>query len=271
MPDLQPSVVRLPDTELHYVEIGAGPPVLLVHGGFADYRLWWRLAGALSKKHRVVAYSRRGYFPNSWSEFTGPRFVGHSSDLLLLTAELFDGPFHLVGESLGASVSLRFAVDHPDLVRTLSVDEPPIPGFLAPKSQSRKELEGAIGAALRHYRDARPALGAEAIIDFLEGSAGAYASLPDEVKQVILANSRATFMDIAGGLDAVQTGECEAMKTPALLLKSDGGHPALKLVVDGLHRALPVSLSKVVQGTSHGTIVDSEAYSKQVLGFIGRY
>ena len=267
MADLQPSVVRLPDTDLHYVELGAGPPVLLVHGGFADYRLWWKLAGALSRDHRVVTYSRRGYFPNAWSEFEGPRVAGHSADLLLLASELFDGPFHLVGESLGASVSVRFAIDHPSQVRSLSIDEPPLPGLLPPGSRIRRELEGAISAAMKHYSDAQPTLAAEAIIDFLEGSAGVYASLPEGVKQMILANSRATLLDV-GGMDAVEVGECEALKAPVLLLKSDGGHPALKLVVDELHRALPASSLKEIPGTSHGTIVDSEGYSDEVLDFI---
>lgn len=37
---LVPHAVQLDGVELHYVEQGAGPPVVLVHGSLADYTYW---------------------------------------------------------------------------------------------------------------------------------------------------------------------------------------------------------------------------------------
>src|SRR6185436_15433353 len=54
-------------TELAYVETGRGAPVILVHGGLQDYRLWRRHLDVLGQRYRVIAYSRRNHFPNEVS------------------------------------------------------------------------------------------------------------------------------------------------------------------------------------------------------------
>src|SRR5882762_740528 len=48
-----------------YVDLGSGPPVILVHGSMSDYREWSPQMEALAKHHRVIAYSRRYHWPNS--------------------------------------------------------------------------------------------------------------------------------------------------------------------------------------------------------------
>ena len=52
-------------TKLAYVEAGRGGPVLLVHGALSDYRYWEpQLAGGPDGV-RVIAYSRRDFYPNA--------------------------------------------------------------------------------------------------------------------------------------------------------------------------------------------------------------
>ena len=50
--------------EVSYVESGRGDPVVLVHGGLQDYRLWKDHIAAFAKHYRVIAYSGRNHFPN---------------------------------------------------------------------------------------------------------------------------------------------------------------------------------------------------------------
>src|SRR6266480_6986335 len=57
--------VQGPDVTLHYVSVGRGQPVVMVHGGLEDYRAWTaQLAPLASSHYRAVAYSRRYNFPN---------------------------------------------------------------------------------------------------------------------------------------------------------------------------------------------------------------
>jgi hypothetical protein len=91
-------------TELAYVETGKGDPVIFVHGGLQDYRMW---AGHLSKfsdRYRVIAYSRRNNFPNDVSTdgMSGGAADAHGEDLVALVRALGLQKVRVVGHSSGA-------------------------------------------------------------------------------------------------------------------------------------------------------------------------
>src|SRR5215203_1090035 len=54
-------------TELAYVEAGKGEPVIFVHGGLQDYRMWAAHLPKFAGRYRAIAYSRRNHFPNDVS------------------------------------------------------------------------------------------------------------------------------------------------------------------------------------------------------------
>ena len=65
-----------------YQDRGAGPPLVLVHGSFCDYRIWPDQLEPFSKKHRVLSVSLRHYFPELWdgvgNDFS---FAQHAEDV----------------------------------------------------------------------------------------------------------------------------------------------------------------------------------------------
>ena len=52
-------------TELAYIEQGRGQPVVLVHGGFGDYRDWELQMPAFATRFRTIAVSCRGAWPGT--------------------------------------------------------------------------------------------------------------------------------------------------------------------------------------------------------------
>src|ERR1700754_3430865 len=54
-------------TELTYVEAAQGEPVIFVHGGLQDYRMWAEHLPKFAGRYRAIAYSRRNHFPNDVS------------------------------------------------------------------------------------------------------------------------------------------------------------------------------------------------------------
>ena len=53
--------------ELAYVEQGQGEPVIFVHGGLQDYRMWSEQLPKFATHYRAIAYSRRNSYPNAVS------------------------------------------------------------------------------------------------------------------------------------------------------------------------------------------------------------
>src|SRR5262245_2805333 len=112
--------------ELHYVERGKGVPVLFVHGTLGDYSVWDGQLGSFAETYRAVAYSRRYNYPNTNRLRPKHSAVVEAEDLAALLKKLNLGKVHVVGHSYGAYTALFLAVKHPDLVRTLTLAEPPV-------------------------------------------------------------------------------------------------------------------------------------------------
>jgi pimeloyl-ACP methyl ester carboxylesterase len=123
---------ELKGTQLAYVEAGRGAPVVLVHGGLQDYRLWQAHLAAFAERYHPIAYSRRNHFPNAVSADGVSDAMGdvHGDDLAGLIEGLGVGRVHVVAHSGGALAALFFASRHPELIRTLSVNEPPATALL---------------------------------------------------------------------------------------------------------------------------------------------
>lgn len=96
---------------------GEGTPVVLVHAGIADARMWDPLLPSLSEDHRVIRYDLRGYGRTALpaGDFS------HVDDLAAVITALADGPVHLVGASMGGRVALDLALDRPESVRSLAL------------------------------------------------------------------------------------------------------------------------------------------------------
>jgi 2-hydroxy-6-oxonona-2,4-dienedioate hydrolase len=109
-----------------FYDVGAGEPMVLVHGsgfgGTASANTWSLNLAGLSQKFRVVAPDKLASGmtdnPKSDEDLTIRGEVRHLHDFVR-TLKL--GPIHLVGQSRGGGVALLFAVEYPELVKTLVI------------------------------------------------------------------------------------------------------------------------------------------------------
>ncbi|MFF4212032.1 alpha/beta fold hydrolase [Streptomyces sp. NPDC001796] len=110
---------------LSYVVAGDGPPVVLVHAGVADHRMWDAVVPDLAKGHTVIRYDLRGFGRSAPP--AGP--FSETDDLRRLLDHLGYERVRLVGASWGGRVALDFALTHPARVRSLAVLAPPWRGY----------------------------------------------------------------------------------------------------------------------------------------------
>ena len=124
------NVVEVNGVKLHVEEDGTGPTVILVHGIPTDYRAWRPQVDELSKRYRTISYSRRCAFPNQYDEYAKSTIENNTADLEGLIAGTVGGPVSLVGHSYGGPIVALYARRNPELVRSLVLIEPYLPGIL---------------------------------------------------------------------------------------------------------------------------------------------
>lgn len=103
--------------------------MLLIHGGgLADWFTPLAAEPAL-RHHRMIRMVRAGY--DGAPAPHGLTVGDHSDHAAALLRDLDAAPAHVVAHSSGCAVALQLALDHPGLVRTLSLCEPPLIDALA--------------------------------------------------------------------------------------------------------------------------------------------
>ncbi|KJR10349.1 alpha/beta fold hydrolase [Gordonia sihwensis] len=104
-----------------------GPPVVLVHGMGGDHTTWHSTVRTLRATCRAtVAVDLRGHGRSGRA--ADYRLDDFAADLGRVVDELRLVRLDLVGHSLGAHTALRYAMDRPDRVRRLVLEEiPPMP------------------------------------------------------------------------------------------------------------------------------------------------
>jgi pimeloyl-ACP methyl ester carboxylesterase len=249
-PDLKKVTVS-DGVELHYVEKGKGVPVVFVHGGFADYSLWEDQLGPFAEKYRAIAYSRRYNYPNTNKLQPNYSPLVDAEDLAALIKKLDLGKVHVVGSSLGGRVALFFAVKHPELVRSLVLQELPIQFSGDPPDESREQVRKAQRAALEQGKREEVI---QRILDTLSGGKAKFDKIPENIQKVLLRN----FREIEASLrsDVVPEIDRDAVRkitAPTLLLSGEKSLPLWKPFEKELMRLLPEKNRQqvVISGADH--------------------
>src|SRR4029077_19086987 len=108
------------DIEVAWFEVGRGDVLVLVHGLGDDHRAWRRALPDLALRHGVVLYDLRGHGQTSLGEPDGTlRQLG--DDLVGLMDAVGVDRAAVAGFSLGGTIAMRAAIDHPDRISRLAL------------------------------------------------------------------------------------------------------------------------------------------------------
>jgi pimeloyl-ACP methyl ester carboxylesterase len=109
---------------IHYERKGAGMPVIFLHAGVADSRMWEPQMRAFASQFECIAPDMRGFGKSTLpSEPWSP-----VADLLELIDHLHLKPVHLVGCSMGGGVAIDFAIEHGERISKLVLVGPGVGG-----------------------------------------------------------------------------------------------------------------------------------------------
>ena len=129
---------------LHYVEKGAGPLVVLLHGFPESWWTWRYQLGPLADAgFRAVAVDLRGY---NLSERKGPYDIDTlANDVRALIEHLNEARAFVIGHDWGGGLAWHFAATHPDSCRAVAVLNAPHP------APFQKQLRSNVRQILRSW------------------------------------------------------------------------------------------------------------------------
>jgi non-heme chloroperoxidase len=248
--------VRVNGVELHYLDKGSGIPVVLIHGGLGDYREWNPQMERISSHYRVIAYSRRYNYPNNNAEIPDHSAIVEARDLAALLDALKLERVHIVGYSYGALTALFFATEHPKRVRSLTMAEPPILGWLSEISGGQTELDKFIQTmwkpAGEAFRRDDPEAALRITCDYFSGI-GSYDQLPTGFRQSLMDNIR-EWKALTTSRDAFPMLSRDAvvsLKLPILLITGEKTLAPLRMINDALNHLLRNAKQVTVPGATH--------------------
>lgn len=102
-------------TKLYYEMMGEGHPLVLIHGGLLDCRMWEGQFKKFAEYYKVIRYDIRGYGKSALPKGK----YSHVKDLSGLLKFLVIEKAHIIGLSLGGTIAIDFALDYPGQVSSL--------------------------------------------------------------------------------------------------------------------------------------------------------
>ncbi len=159
-----PTVMLQDNLEMYYDDDDYTDPwrtpetIVLHHGNAKNGRLWYAWVPLLGRQYRVIRLDARGFGRSTvppagydWS------LSGFANDLLGLLDHLELDKVHLIGETVGGTVALQFAWEHPERLHTVTTCTSPYKFVGAPQYLENYNLikEQGIEEWIRRSADRR--------------------------------------------------------------------------------------------------------------------
>ena len=252
----------------------SGPPVVFVHGSLSDYRSWRGQENAFSQAFRVLVYSRRYHRPNPQVADTNQAYSPkvHSEDLAALLLTLDIAPAHIVGSSYGAYIALALAREHPTLVRSLVLAEPPIVSLLttseAGDAERRSFFLNVLDLARRAFARGDSVAAVRGFYDGVNGR-GQFDNLPAATRADLLAYSFEMRQELLANREQyyppVSCAELGRVTTPVLLVRGAQSPRLFQIISDELERCMQNESTAVIPGAGHPPHLANPVYYNQTV------
>jgi 3-oxoadipate enol-lactonase len=234
---------------IHYRRSGFGFPVVFLHAGVADSRMWEPQAAGLARDFDVIAPDRRGYGdselrPGPWSPV---------ADVLALmdALGLRDSP-HIVGCSIGGMLAIDFALEHPERVSKLVLVGSGVSGLQE-------------DAKYRHlYAEVMAAEDAHDMVALNEAEARLWLLGPGRPRRHVDKRIRDLFLDMNGRallsdfdsspeqkLDPPAVGRLSEIAAPTLVVVGDADMPPVHEAADVLVSQIRGARKVVINDAAH--------------------
>jgi pimeloyl-ACP methyl ester carboxylesterase len=250
----------LPDTKLWYWDTGGdGVPVIFMHAGTQSASGWGYQQPVFAKAgHRVIAYSRRGYYKSDLGDKANPGIA--SEDLHHLIDLLKLDKVHLIALAHGGYFALDYALEHPDKVRSLTI----VSSMMGVQDADYRALHARI----------RPKIFTDLPHDFQELGPSYRAGDPEGTAawNKLVKEARPGGRVMPKFAHEITWAKLETIKTPTLLMTGDADlyTPPSVLRLQASH--MPHAEVSIIAEAAHcANWEQPEVFNKTVLAFLAKH
>jgi pimeloyl-ACP methyl ester carboxylesterase len=255
---------------LYYEVAGNGPPLVLVHAGVADLRMWDAQVPAFAEQYRVIRYDERFAGRSRTREVPFSR----RKDLIDLLDDLEAERISLVGCSRGGQLAIDFTLEYPDRVDALIAVAPGISGYVTEPSETEKPIweEGDRLETAQDW-DALVDLEIRAWVDGIgQQSDRVDPAIRERVREMDLPNYVDHPENLAGlskQLDPPAVARLREIRVPTLAIVGDLDASGVRAAVDTIEREVPGARKVVIPGTAHMLNMERpDEFNRAVLEFL---
>ena len=243
---------------LHYVKVGQGPAVVLLHFlGVFSYQ-WRYVIDLLKDRFTCVAFDARGF---GYSSHNGPWTAGNiAQDTNAVMEALKIERAHVVGYSKGGPVALTFNAQWPQKVQSLAL----IDTFA--KNHTHSEARIAETERCFRYMSLREYARQYAATRLLPTtSQAAY----DELVSAICLARKSAYLEVMRGILIPDfTEHCSKVKVPTLVMCGQHDKTTPHEFSSDLTRLISGAVEKIVPGGHLGLLDNPETFVKPLIAFL---
>jgi len=234
---------------LYYDDSGTGTPLLFVHAGIADSRMWDTQVAAFRDHYRVIRMDLRGYGQSTPTN----SLYSHREDVLALMDALSIDQAVLVGCSMSGKMAIDLTLGQPQRVQALVVVAARPNGFNPDVPPS---LYAADIAAAEESHDLER-LNMLELLHWVAGQGRTRAdvdpyvwALASDMNRIALENE-AQNGEEKPPLDPPAVGRLHELDVPVLIVCGDRDVPAMVLAADAMEEGIPGARKVILRDAGH--------------------
>ena len=260
--------------KLYYEVTGAGHPLVLLHEGIADSRMYDDQFNAFAQRYRVVRFDLRGFGRSDLPPGDEP--VALYEDLYGLLALLGIKKTYVLGMSMGGAIALDFTLAHPVMVDALILVAPGVSGYdMASFEVEYQAIGEEIEEAVKRG-DYERASELETRI-WVVGPERTPQQVDPSVRQRVYEMNLHNFRNMGAAefppsqeLDPPAIARLGEVAVPTCLIIGDKDVREMLSIIDKLEQGIPGARKVVMRDVAHALNMEQpEEFNRIVLDFLG--